>query len=78
MKKSGKLLALLLTLIMILSLFADTVVEKNVKLKIVFLKKEYTVDALVDSGNLLKDPMDLSPVMLVKSNFTKEIFPRGV
>ena len=62
----------------LLSIFKNTFSEKNVSIKIIFFGKEYIVDALVDSGNLLRDPMDLSPVMLIKPKFSRRIFSYGV
>ena len=62
---------------LILRLFNNNFSEKSVKLKLIIWGCEYFVEALVDSGNFLKDPMDLSPVMLVKERFYKKIFPHG-
>ena len=59
-------------------LFRNNWSERSVKIKIVFLEREYTTEALVDSGNFAKDPMDSSPVMLVKEGFGKRIFPYGI
>ena len=62
---------------LLLSIFRNNFSETKVRLKIVVFDKEYFVDALVDSGNFLTDPMDLSPVMLIKPRFSKKIFPYG-
>ncbi len=63
---------------LLISLFANTFSERNVKLKIVLFEKEYEIDGLVDSGNLLRDPMDGCPVGLIKASFAKRIFPNGI
>lgn len=62
----------------LLMLFNNNFSERSVRIKIDVFGNEYFVDALVDSGNFLKDPMDLSPVMLAKKEFYKKIFPDGV
>ena len=52
--------------------------EKNVRVKMTVFEKEYELSALVDSGNFAIDPMDSSPIMLVKPSFAKKIFPYGI
>ena len=59
----------------LLLLFNNNFSEKSVKLKIVLSDKTFFIDALVDSGNFLRDPMDLTPVMLIKAEFCKKILP---
>ena len=49
-----------------LIVFGNSSTEKNASLKIVINKEEFLTDGLVDSGNLLCDPMDSSPVIVVK------------
>ncbi len=63
---------------LLLMLFRNNMSESSVKLKIIIFDTEYFVDALVDSGNFAKDPMDMSPVMLVKQEFARKVFPYGV
>ena len=63
---------------LLLTFFKNNFSEMNVKLKLTVFDSEYLFDALVDSGNFLKDPMDLSPVMLIKPRLSKKIFPYGV
>lgn len=60
---------------LVLLMFNNNFSEKSAKLKIVMFNKEFFIDALVDSGNFLRDPMDLSPVMLIKAEFSKKILP---
>lgn len=62
---------------LLLSIFRNNFSETKVTLKVVVFENEYFVDALVDSGNFLTDPMDLAPVMLIKPHFSKKIFPYG-
>lgn len=65
------LLALMIMIIygilrLLLVIFSSSSSEENAKLEICILGKEKCVEALVDSGNLLSDPMDSSPVIVVK------------
>ena len=59
-------------------LFFHTTTQKTAHLVIRFMGRVAEFDALVDSGNLLKDPIDLTPVMLIKSDAAKKLFPMGV
>ena len=52
--------------------------EKSVHLIIEFNDRSLECDALVDSGNLLKDPTDLTPVMLIKADAARKLFPNGI
>lgn len=62
----------------LIMLFGNNFSERSVKVKIVIFEKEYFAEAFVDTGNLATDPMDLSPVMLIKPALAKKIFPYGV
>ncbi len=75
---------LLLSLLLLVSMgalklliahFSSTTSLKSVKIKIKLFECLYEVEALIDSGNLAKDPMDSSPVMLLKREAAKRIFP---
>ena len=59
-------------------LFFNSATERAASLKIELLGSSVAVDALVDSGNLLKDPIDMTPVMLVKENAITSLFPCGI
>ena len=59
---------------LIISFFGSVRSEKSVKLLVCYEGKETVFEALVDSGNLAKDPFDKTPVMLVNYNKAKEIF----
>ena len=77
------LLALIILLCMgvlklLLSLFGNTAAEKNVTVRLKIFGKTADINSLVDSGNLLRDPMDMSPVMLIKRKFAEECFPKTV
>lgn len=46
-----------------------------VKVEMVFDKKRLCMDALVDTGNSLKDPLTKAPVMIMDYSMLKEIMP---
>lgn len=48
--------------------------EKNAKISVFYLEREFSFDALVDTGNLAVDPLDKTPVMLINSKLCKMIF----
>ncbi len=59
-------------------LFFHSTTEKSARLKIELCGRVLECDALVDSGNLLKDPIDLTPVMLIKADMARRLFPQGL
>ena len=63
---------------MIISFFSSNGNEGSVELEISFLNKRSVISAFVDSGNLAIDPMDMSPVILIKENVAKEILPENI
>jgi len=62
----------------LIMIFSNSVNEKNVKVTITFDEKEISVDALVDTGNLAKDPMSMTPVMFIKKEVAKRFLPERV
>ena len=40
--------------------------------------KTLEVDALIDTGNLVKDPMNMNPVIFLKRNCAENIIPRSI
>lgn len=63
---------------MIVSFFSNIQSEGYVNLEICFLDKVKVVDAFVDSGNLAVDPMDMTPVMLIKPDAAGGIIPDNI
>jgi sigma-E processing peptidase SpoIIGA len=59
----------------ILALFTHTAIEKNAKVEITLMGKTAVFEGLVDSGNMLLDPIDSTPVMLIKKEKIKKYFP---
>ena len=63
---------------LLLVLFYHSTSEKSARVKIELCGRVIECDALVDSGNLLKDPIDLTPVMMIKADAVKKLFPQGM
>ncbi len=63
---------------MLVSLFSNVESEESVDLEICFLNKTAIVTAFVDSGNLAVDPMDMSPVILIKKEVAETILPENI
>ena len=58
--------------------FSSSMSEKSVRLEINIEKNSIELDALVDSGNLVKDPMNMNPVVFIKKEAARKIFPMSV
>ena len=58
----------------IMNVFSTARSERCLTVKIELLGREVTCEALIDTGNLLKDPIDSTPVMLVKAAAAKALF----
>lgn len=63
---------------MLVSFFSSNESEGSVELEISFLDNTALVSAFVDSGNLAIDPMDMSPVVLIKEDVAKNILPENI
>lgn len=51
---------------------------KNVRIRIEIDGTFAETDALVDSGNLVKDPMNMYPVLFLKQGFAKTFLPKEI
>ena len=58
---------------LLLIVFNGSQSEENVRIIISILGKEAVTDALIDSGNLLCDPLDYSPVVIVKRSAISDL-----
>ena len=56
-------------------LFSHTEAQRNVNVQIEFMGRAISTEALVDTGNLLKDPSTLRPVMLIKYKQAEQLAP---
>ena len=63
---------------MLVSFFSNIESEGSVEVEITFLGNKATVSAFLDSGNFAKDPMDMSPVLLLKQEVAKSILPQNI
>ncbi len=59
-------------------IFSDTVDEKTVGLHIDLGAKSIELEALIDTGNLVKDPMNMNPVIFIKRCEAEKIIPDSV
>lgn len=60
------------------TIISKTKSEKNVSVAIKFKQRRIECDALVDTGNLLVDPIDSTPVMLITQSLADRIIPEGI
>lgn len=63
---------------MLVSFFSNIESEGSVEVEITFLGKTTKVSAFLDSGNFAKDPMDMSPVVLLKDDIAKTVLPQNI
>lgn len=63
---------------MLVSFFSNIESEGSAKVEISFLDNTAVVSAFVDSGNLAIDPMDMSPILLIKKDVAKSILPENI
>ena len=74
--------ACILLIIGVIRLFimimSDSINEKAVNIEINIENKSVKFDALIDTGNLVRDPMNMNPVVFVKRTIAEEILPSSV
>ena len=58
-----------------LSVFTSERRRKNAEIEIIALGKRVRFGAFVDSGNLLRDPIDNRPIMLIKTSLARRLLP---
>lgn len=56
-------------------LFSSRLSGNAIKVEITFRGKTVSFDAFCDTGNLVKDPFDMSPVLIVKSEVISPLIP---
>ena len=56
---------------LIFFVFSGNIAEKTAEISFTLLDESFNVTGLVDSGNILKDPLTLKPVMIVKYDVIK-------
>jgi len=62
----------------LIMVFSNSMGEKSARLCICIDEKNLEVDALIDSGNLVKDPMNMNPVVFLKEGSASKIFPQSL
>lgn len=63
---------------LLIMMISDTVNEKSTKLRIELSDKILETEALIDTGNLVKDPMNMNPVIFIKEGIAHSIIPNEV
>ena len=63
---------------LLIMLFSGAKGVKNIRVRIKVEGRCAETDALVDSGNLVKDPMNMYPVLFVKQSFAKTFLPENI
>ena len=63
---------------MFVSFFSNVESESSARVEISFMDNTAVVSAFIDSGNLAIDPMDMSPVLLIKKDIAKSILPENI
>lgn len=81
--RNALIISLLILLIIgvlriLIMVFTNSIGEKSARICIKIDDKTLELDALVDSGNLVKDPMNMSPVLFLKRSVASTIFPNEV
>ena len=63
---------------LIVSVFGSSRLEKNIKLEMDYANRTIAFEAFIDSGNLAVDPLDSTPVMLIKLSLAERIFGKDL
>ncbi len=63
---------------MFVCVFNNNECESCVRLEIGFMNSTVETEALVDTGNLAIDPMDMHPILFVKPDVAEKLFPQSV
>ena len=63
---------------MLVSFFSNIQSEGSVEVEISFLDRNTRIEAFVDSGNLAIDPMDMTPILLLKRESAAKIIPQNI
>lgn len=63
---------------LLIMIFTDILGEKSVRVSITVADTTVEVEAMLDSGNLVKDPMNMHPVLFIKPTLALRLVPRCV
>ena len=59
-------------------IFSNSINQKSARILIEIGDKSLGLDAMIDTGNLVKDPMNMNPVIFIKKSYAEKIFPNEV
>jgi stage II sporulation protein GA (sporulation sigma-E factor processing peptidase) len=59
-------------------MFSESLNEKSTQIRMELNDKLLEVEALIDTGNLVKDPMNMNPVIFLKKSKAEIIIPQSV
>ena len=59
-------------------MFSNSINQKSARILIELGEKSLGLDALIDTGNLVKDPMNMNPVIFIKKTYAEKLFPNEV
>ena len=59
-------------------MLSEAINEKSIRIRIDLGDKTLEVDALIDTGNLVRDPMNMNPVIFIKRSSAEKIIPSSI
>ena len=62
----------------VVSAFSSSISLKSIRLEIVFDGTAHEIEAMVDTGNMARDPLSGAPVILIKESAARKIFPTSL
>ena len=63
---------------LLITIFSSHAAARAVNVRIRICEYVIQTDALIDSGNLVKDPMNMNPVMFLKPELAREVLPQEI
>lgn len=59
-------------------MFSNSINQKSARILIELGGKSIGLDAMIDTGNLVRDPMNMNPVIFIKKSYAKKILPSEI
>lgn len=59
-------------------MFSNSINQKSARILIEIGDKSLGLEAMIDTGNLVKDPMNMNPVIFIKKSYAEKILPNEV
>jgi hypothetical protein len=63
---------------LLIMMLTNSINERSARIVIELADKSLSIDALIDTGNLVKDPMNMNPVIFIKRSIAKNLLPPAV